>query len=298
VGVLEGKAIVVTGAGRGIGAACARLAAREGAAVVINDFDAETAMAVKREVDATGARSVVCAGDISSWSFAASLIDQCVETFGKIDGLVNNAGIARLGRILDLEEHDLRAMLDTNVVGSIACLVHAARHMAKNGSGSIVNMSSGIQAGAAGLAIYGATKGALCSMTYTAALELEGAGVRVNAVSPMASGLMRQQVDEYHAERARQDRRVPPDRTAAGPDPATVAPLVMYLLSDDSKDVVGQVVRINGRELALLTHPAILEPALEHDDWDIDSISVAFKESLKSMAQPLGLIRQRVHVTR
>jgi NAD(P)-dependent dehydrogenase (short-subunit alcohol dehydrogenase family) len=99
VGVLDGKAMVVTDAGRGIGAACTLLTAREGAAVVINDLDAKTAMAVKREVDAIGARSVDFAGDISSWSCSASPIDHCVGAFGKIDGLVNNAAVARLGLI-------------------------------------------------------------------------------------------------------------------------------------------------------------------------------------------------------
>jgi NAD(P)-dependent dehydrogenase (short-subunit alcohol dehydrogenase family) len=299
VGALDGKAIVVTGAGRGIGAACALLAAREGAAVVINDLDEKTAMALKRQIDEIGARSVVYAGDISSWSFAADLIDHCVGTFGTIDGLVNNAAVAKLGLTIELEEGDLRAMLDTNVIGSMACLVHASRYMANHGSGSIVNMSSGIQAGAVGLGVYGATKGALSSITYTAALELKDAGVRVNAVSPMASGFMRQRVDEYYMERASQDGRGPQTSravTGAGPDPATVAPLVIYLLSDDSKDIAGQIVRINGHELALMTHPAILEPCLENDNWNLDAISVAFQEKLKARAQPLGLVRQRVEL--
>jgi NAD(P)-dependent dehydrogenase (short-subunit alcohol dehydrogenase family) len=282
MGVLEGKAVVVTGAGRGLGAAYARLAARQGAAVVVNDIDPAEALGVVERIADEGGRAVGHVGDVASWADAENLITRCVEEFGRLDGLVNNAGIIRVGRPEGMREADYRDVMEVNVLGPCYCGTHAMRHMLNEGHGVIVNVTSGAQAGSPLLAAYGASKGAIASLTFSWAMDLAGTGVRVNAISPMADTRMfdpRLRVDEAAAGQ-------PP-----GPQPEDNAPLVVYLLSDRSRHLNGQVVRIDGTRLSLMTHPSILEPVLSAGHWSVESIAEAFREELDDHVVALGVQR-------
>lgn len=282
---LMGKAVVITGAGSGLGAAYARHAGGLGASVVVNDISAAAAQATVDAIRAAGGNAVAHSGDVSSWSYAQSLVDACVDAFGAITGMVNNAGILRIGKILELTEADLRQMVEVNLIGTAACASHAARRMLAAGKGgSIINVASGSQAGDIALGGYGATKGGVASLTYSWAMELRGTGVRVNALSPLAETAMAAQNKALMAEQAA-SREV---HYAALPDPAVNAPVVSFLLSDAAADINGQVIRIAGKQLSYVTHPLIADPVLA-GEWDYDAVSVAFADTLIENQQPLGL---------
>jgi NAD(P)-dependent dehydrogenase (short-subunit alcohol dehydrogenase family) len=266
---LSGEAVVITGAGAGIGAACARAAAAAGARVVVNDMNADGANAVVAEIRAAGGHAVAQVGDISKEDQSRALIDRCVAEFGFISGLVNNAGICLWGRLDEARNaDDVRRMLEVNVIGVFNCARAAVGPMAARGKGTIVNMTSGAHAGMEALGGYGASKGAIAAFTYCWAGELRERGIRVNAVSPNGRTAM-----------ASPDL---PDH----PAPEANAPAVLYLLSERSKHVTGQIVRSNGRQLSLMTHPAIKAPVLEHDAWTLESVAQAFDDTLNAHLLP------------
>jgi len=286
--VLEGKCVVITGAGRGIGAACAKHAAAQGAAIVVNDVDAGAAQSVVDEITAAGGRAVAHRADIAKWSDAEGLVARCVDEFGGIDGLVNNAGLYRLADLKEIDEAHLRPMVEVNIVGAAFCATHAARRM-RNGAGSIVSMTSGSQTGLRGMGIYGATKGAIASATYGWAADCEGTGLRVNAVSPVADTRMSQSTDSFRASKG-----LPSFRSGPRPAAEVNAPVVTFLLSDLARGINGQVLWILGRRLSVMTHPAVIAPPLERDEWTPETIAEAFRDELSSRMQPLGIAGQRV----
>lgn len=280
---LTGKAVVVTGAGRGIGRSYALLAAFEGASVVVNDIDEGPAKEVVDEIRRNGGTAVAVQADITNWSEAATLIDCCVDEFGAIDGLLNNAGLFAPGDLIDVDEEHVRRMFDVNVIGAVACGTHALRSMVAQGRGSVVNVVSGAHFGIAHMAIYGATKGAIASLTYSWSLEVGASGVRVNAVSPLAKTRMTQLTSRWYDERGA--GQIDYENS---PDPGVNAPPAIYLLSDASDSINGQIIRIEGRQLALVAHPVMLEPALM-GDWTVENIDRAFRDELGSHLVPVGI---------
>jgi NAD(P)-dependent dehydrogenase (short-subunit alcohol dehydrogenase family) len=281
--LLQGKAIVITGSGRGIGAACAKGCARQGAAVVVNDIDPVDANDTAAAIAADGGKVIVCIADVSQWEQAERLIDTCISTFGKIDGLVNNAALYHAARIDAFDPIAARSLLEANVLGPLYCTGSAVKPMLAQGSGSIINVVSGAHMGIVNLGIYGATKGAVASMVYTWALELAGSGVRVNALSPFGATRI-----------AFPDRRAPiPDemakRLALLPPPEANSPVVEFLLSDLAKDVNGQLVRIDKGELQLYTHPALLLPSVKRDEWTAESVAQTFEHEFKDRQVPCGV---------
>jgi len=282
---LANKAIVITGAGRGIGAACARAAAGLGASVIVNDLDRDLVETVAAEITRSGGRAIAHACDISDWSQAAGLIARCVDEFKKIDGLVNNAGLYQLAKVEDTDEAMWRRITEVNVLGSAFCLVHAVRAMKKSGKGSIVNMSSSSHHGMLDMAPYGASKGAVASMTYCVALEFENTGIRVNAVSPRGATRMAERGVAHAIASGRQPRggwdRQPPEQNA---------PAVCYLLSDESAHLNGQMVRVDGNTLSLVGHPTVITPGVRRDAWTFEDVCAAFRTELKPAIQPMGVV--------
>ena len=284
---LHGKAVVVTGAGRGIGAACARGVAALGAAVVVNDIDGPEAESTAAAIRSAGGQAVAHVADICSWEAAGDLVQRCVREFGAIDGLVNNAGLFGLGRLDELEQCDepgWRRMIEVNVIGSVNCAAHAVRHMKSNGGGSIVNVTSGAQMGIPAMSVYGATKGAVASLTYAWAMELKDSAIRVNAVSPLARTRMVQATQAYFTAQGL------PKPITTQPEPERVSPIVEFLLSDAAGGITGQVVRIEGTQLALCAHPGVLVPMLVSEQWDFAGVRAAFAADLAGRQQPLGMI--------
>ena len=287
MGVLDGQVVIVTGAARGAGEAYATLAAREGAAVVVNDVDHDEAHAVVNAINSSGGEAVAHVADIASWAAADVLVTATLDRFGRLDGLVNNAGLFHTAYALDQDEESFRRLLDVNVVGLAACGVHAMRHMVRQGTGSIVNVTSGAWAGMSGVSAYGASKGAVASLTYTWALELADTGVRVNAISPLARTRMVEHMFDFHGDdpgwsKLNLDNLPPPEANA---------PTVVYLLSDLAADVHGQIVRINVGELALMSHPGAIYPFARGGAVSVEAVADAFAGVLAGQRQPVGLHR-------
>ncbi|WP_327001163.1 SDR family oxidoreductase [Dactylosporangium sp. NBC_01737] len=282
-GFLDGKAVVVTGAGRGLGAAYARLAAAEGAAVLVNDVDADLAHAVAASITADGGRAVAAAGTIGTWDGAGEVIDRCVAEFGAIDGLVNNAGIFRLAHPASQDPDEFRAVIEVNLLGTAYCGLHAIRAMLSQGGGSVVNVTSGAHAGSAAMGAYGASKGGVASLTYCWAADLIGTGVRVNAVSPNAHTRMADAFEAYLGADAQGQNVHKP--------PAQNAPAVIYLLSAAAAGVHGQVVRIDGDELSMIAHPVVQGTGAQDPSWTVEKVAAAFEAGAVGPISPVGLHR-------
>jgi NAD(P)-dependent dehydrogenase (short-subunit alcohol dehydrogenase family) len=283
MGYLDGQAVVVTGAGRGLGAAYARLAAAHGAAVVVNDIEASIASAVADEIRRDGGQAVADDSDISNWVGAGRLIARCVAAYGAIDGLVNNAAIFRIASLSEQDPADFRSVIEVNLLGTAYCGLHALRSMTGRGRGSVVNVTSGAHAGSASLAAYGASKGGVASLTYCWATEVAGTGVRVNAVSPNAHTRMAEEFERYLGDRARGQN--------VGKPPEVNAPAVVFLLSDAAAGINGQIVRMDGDELSLMTHPSVVSPTCSNPQWTVESVAEAFATRLSAQSQPLGVRR-------
>lgn len=283
---LKGKVVVVTGSGRGIGAGIAKLAASEGASVVVTDIDKAEAEQVAAEIVKAGGKAIAHAADIADWNGAAGLIQRCVDTYGKIDGLVNNAGLFRLARVDEMTEADVRAIVSVNVFGTAFTARHAIPHMMKQKSGAIVNVTSGGHFGLPNMSAYGASKGAAASFTYAWSAEMKEFNIRVNALSPMAATRMADASAAYMASKGLQKTS-----NTKGVPPEANAPVVVYLLSDLAKDVTGQIVRIEGTELSLVSHPGVALPILERNaGWDVASVADAFTRELGKRQFPTGVV--------
>ena len=282
---LFGKAVVITGAGSGLGAAYARHAAALGASILVNDIDPAAADRTVAAIRGTGHSAVASAGDIASWNFARSLVDTCIDAFGTISGVVNNAGVFRPALIDDLSEADLELMLRVNVLGTAACGSHAVKRLRELGmGGSIINVASGSHAGDIALGGYGASKGAIASLTYSWAMELRNTGIRVNAISPLAETAMAAQNAALMSVQAA-NREV---HYASLPPPEVNAPVVSFLLSDAAAKINGQIVRIANGQLSFVTHPIIADPVLT-GEWTFETVTEAFAAHLDNRQQPLGL---------
>jgi NAD(P)-dependent dehydrogenase (short-subunit alcohol dehydrogenase family) len=271
---LDGRAVVVTGAGQGLGRAFARHAAGLGAAVVVNDVDADLAHDTAATITAAGGVAVVSKHSVADAAEARALVDSCVEEFGRIDGLVNNAAVNYSALPWDEDPDRVRQLVEVNVLGVIYTGLAAVRAM-RPGS-SIVNISSGAALGQRALGTYAASKGAVASLTYSWALDLEAAGIRVNAVCPLARTRM---VDSE-----RSMRNCPPDRT-----PERIAPLVTFLLGDRSIGITGQVIRCNGPQLHIVGQPYFKAPVLTRENWDDESVTRAFTEVFGAHLEPYGM---------
>lgn len=302
MGCLEGKSVVVTGAARGLGEAYVRAAIAEGASVVINDIDAAPADALAEELRGAGARAVTHNGDITSWDIAAGLIERCVSEYGRIDGLVNNAGMLVIKPIEEQDEASFRRQVEVNLLGQAWCGLHALRRMIPQGSGSIVNVFSGAQAGSALRCAYGATCAGIAGLTYSWASECKDSGVRVNAIAPIAATREIEET-EHVLQRLAAAGRVSGSfanlrEKMKTLTPAMNAPMVVYLLSDASGHVNGQALRFTGKELMLHTHPAVRSPILSEDEWTVDKIAAAFSGAWQDKLLPLGLAELEIERVR
>jgi len=279
---LADKAIVVTGGGGLVGAAFCRALAAEGASVLVNDIDPTTAEATVESIVTRGGTASALASSVGSWEDGKQIVDACVDRYGRIDCLVNAAGRAVAQPLVDITEVDFMVAWSSHVVGHFACAHRAAQHMSKQGGGSIVNVVSRAMAGWRHHSAYGAAKGAILSATINWALELAPNRIRVNAISPAAR---RYEPGETHS--LRMPWRPEPGKTteemrAQTPAPESVAPLAVYLASDASDWVSGQIIFLGGDSLALARHPMEDQFAFRPDGWDADSIEHHFRHAFET----------------
>jgi NAD(P)-dependent dehydrogenase (short-subunit alcohol dehydrogenase family) len=281
VGLFDGKVAIVTGAGRGIGRAHALLLAAEGAAVVVNDLggtsggdgaDATPAQQVAEEIAAAGGRAVVNGDSVSSWDGAERLVQQAVEELGRLDVLVNNAGILRDKMSFNMDEADWDAVVDVHLKGHFAPSRFAAsywRQQSKATGGpvhaAIVNTASesGLY-GNAGQVNYAAAKAGIASMTIVMARELERIGVRVNAICPVARTRLTEAVaGDFMAAKEGEFDRFAPENVAA---------VVAWLASDLAAGVTGQVVKVQGGQVQLLRGWRPISEATDEQPWTITRV--------------------------
>lgn len=274
MGILSGKAVVITGAGRGLGEAYARHAALHGAAVVVNDIDETRAEKVAAGIQESGGEAITGPGSVTDPAVAYGLVDMCFDRFGTVDGLVNNAAVSYHTPVWRDDAARARDLIETNMLGAMYCGIAAAKAMQEQRAGAIINVTSGSMLGHAGAAAYSASKGALASLTYSWAMDLRDFGVRVNGICPLAWTPM------LAAD--------PNARLAYGPSetPDRIAPLVTYLLSDLASDVTGQLIRFVGDRLHVVHRAGIAEPVLTREKWQVSDIAEAFTTDLAPALTP------------
>jgi NAD(P)-dependent dehydrogenase (short-subunit alcohol dehydrogenase family) len=274
MGILDGKAVVITGAGRGLGRAFALHAAGAGAAVVANDIDGELADELAADIRGAGGRAVADGNSVADPEQASALIGHCVAEFGRLDGLVNNAALNYKSLPWEDDPARIHALVEVNVLGPLYCGVAAAKVMRARDGGVIVNVASGSLLGQRNAAAYSASKGAVASMTFSWAVDLAGSGIRVNAVCPIAWTRM-----------VWDDPQARPNGDP-GQTPERVAPIVTYLLSDLSTGMTGQLIRFHGEKLQIVSQPAVKAPVLSRDRWEVEDIAAAFDGELAGALEP------------
>jgi glucose 1-dehydrogenase len=245
-----GQVAIVTGGGNGIGRACAEAFAAEGAAVVVADIDREHGTAVARAIEAAGGRAIFIETDVGDAAQAQRLVDQTLAAFGRLDVLINNAGIIKTADFLEISEADFDAVLRVNLKGVFLVGQAAARAMVAKGKGAIVNMSStNAVVAIANQVPYATSKGAVNQLTKVMALALAGKGVRVNAIGPgsILTDLLKVVMSD-DAARRRILSRTPMGRCG---EPAEIAKVALFLASDEASYITGQTIYPDGGRLAL-----------------------------------------------
>jgi NAD(P)-dependent dehydrogenase (short-subunit alcohol dehydrogenase family) len=255
-GICEGRVAIVTGAGRGLGREHALMLAANGAKVVVNDLganvdgtgrDASFAAQTVADIRKAGGEAIVNGDDVSAWAGAKNMIDQAIQAFGKLDVVVNNAGILRDRMLVNMTEEEWDAVIQVHLKGTFAPSRHAAaywrEHHRKTGEparGCIINTSStsGLY-GNVGQTNYGAAKAGIAAFTVIAARELKRFGVTVNAVSPSAQTRMTEGL------------RALTDEQRAMRDPKWVSPVVTYLASEAAQDITGRVIQAGVGRIAV-----------------------------------------------
>jgi NAD(P)-dependent dehydrogenase (short-subunit alcohol dehydrogenase family) len=279
MGRLDGRVAIVTGAGRGIGRSVALLLASQGASVVVNDLgaaldgsgsDTGPAQQVVAEISDAGGRATASTADVSDHGAAENLVQAAVEEFGRLDVLVNVAGILRDRMVFSMSETEWDDVIRVHLKGTFNTTKFAAAHWRalrdESAQNRIINFTSvsGLH-GAAGQPNYAAAKMGIVGLTYSCANALVKYGVTVNVVSPGAATRMTESVP---AERRRQ---------ATGPDaersPDNVAPVVAYLASEQSGWINGQIVSARGYEVALYNSPEPVIRVIGTGPWDLDALA-------------------------
>ncbi len=290
MGRLDGRVAIVTGAGRGIGRSVATLLAGQGAAVVVNDLgsavdgsgsDAGPAGAVAEEIGAAGGKAVANGADVSDHAAAEALIGTAIEQFGRLDVLVNVAGILRDRMVFNMTEQEWDDVIRVHLKGTFNTTKFAAAHWRSvrdaQAQNRIINFTSvsGLH-GAPGQPNYAAAKMGIVGLTYSCANALRQYGVTANAVSPGAATRM---TDSVPAERRR--TRVSADEWS----PDNVAPVVAYLASEQSGWITGRILHSSGYEVALYSNPEPVVRIIGTGPWDVDDLAAQVE---RSFGPPLG----------
>lgn len=268
--LLQGNAVVVTGAGAGLGRAYALAIAEAGAAVVVNDVVSDNAHAVAREIEAAGGAAAVCTEAVGTEDAAQAMVGLCVQRFGRIDGLVNNAGVHYIKPFWEESADDVERVIRINLLGSIHCAAAAVRIMREQKSGTIINIGSGSMRGnRPGMGAYGSSKAAVATLTTVWAAELEGSGVRVFGVSPNARTPMNLASDVKYLKNSL---------------PEDIAPLVVFLLEKRAQPLNGRMIRLDDGEVSFWNVGDYGRVLARHAHWTPDALADVLLSSTTSPA--------------
>jgi NAD(P)-dependent dehydrogenase (short-subunit alcohol dehydrogenase family) len=292
---LTGKVAIVTGSGRGLGLAYASELARSGASVVVNDVDPEVAEAAVRTITDAGGSAVAEVVPVGTSEAAQALVDRAVAEFGRLDVLVNNAGILRDSTLWKMTDDQFDAVITTHLRGTFTCTRAAVTRLREQGEGGrviCVGSPTG-QVGNFGQTNYAAAKAGIVGMVRTWAMELARAEITVNAVVPVAATGMTETVPflKPYVDALQAGEPLPPyarRELAFGP-PEDAAGLVAFLASDAAAGITGQAIGIGGDRLALWTHPS--EAVVEFADgtgWSADAIAEVWPSTFAGSQQTVG----------
>jgi 3-oxoacyl-[acyl-carrier protein] reductase len=281
---LDGKVALITGSGGGIGREHAKLFAREGAKVIVNDIGfraGSDADAVVQEIVEAGGEAVAN-GDSATWSGADELVAHAIEAFGRVDVLINNATWTRFEDMWNYPEEWWDNTIDVNLKGYFAMIRALTPHMAERGSGAIVNTSSNSGFGHPTHAAYAASKEGVVGLTRTVARELGRFGIRCNAIRPIAGGQSASDYEERTKKWAGLLANTFPPRIWAvqrrminDPDalpPRKISPLVVWLCTEAASGVNGHTFETHGDVVSLLSEPEPLRSMHQAGGWTLDAL--------------------------
>lgn len=291
---LTGRVAIVTGSGRGLGSSYAVALAAAGAAVVVNDVDAETAQQTADRITSAGGRATVVVAPVGSAETADLLVSTAVTEFGRLDAMIANAGVLRDRVLWKTSDEEFDVVVETHLRGAFTCGRAAAAYFREAGEGGriiLVGSPAG-QFGNFGQTAYSASKAGVVAMARTWSLELARAGVTANAIIPTAMTAMTGTMPIYaeHYERLLAGEPLPrvirQEHALGTPD--DVAPLVVWLASAASDGVTGQAIGLGGDRLTLYAHPAVLETHDAEGGWTPEGIDALWRDQLVASAQPSG----------
>jgi NAD(P)-dependent dehydrogenase (short-subunit alcohol dehydrogenase family) len=292
---LDGKVAVVTGSGRGIGRAYARALADAGAAVVVNDVDADVAEEAVATITGAGGRAVAEVVPVGSSEAAERLVGRAVEAFGRLDIMVTNAGILRDRVLWKMTDDDFDAVIETHLRGTFTCVRSAVNRMREQGEGGRILVVSSIagQRGNFGQTNYAAAKAGIAAFARTWAMELAKLNITANAIVPNALTRMVASIPGMGGivAAAEAGERIP-DTIRKGwgmGGPEDVAPLAVFLASDAAAGITGQCIGLGGDKLALWSHPKEISVAYHDGPWTPDAIAEAWQTAVGLQPETYGI---------
>jgi NAD(P)-dependent dehydrogenase (short-subunit alcohol dehydrogenase family) len=276
--VLAGKRVVITGSSRGLGRACAIEMAKAGARIVINGTNPAALAEAERQVRQAGDQVVAVAGSVADSVVCEQLVRTCVDSFGGIDVLINNAGVVRDRTLFKMSDAEFDEVIAVHLRGSWACGKHAALAMREQGSGHIINVisNSGL-CGGFGQSNYAAAKAGMLGLQRTWLLELARFGIRCNAFWPIADTDMTHVVFDNAARDAATNGQPAPTSAELGfGSPVEVAQGMVWLASDAANHFNGQCITFNGRKTALWTQPREVHVEFRATPWSVEDLAAHY----------------------